>query len=82
MQCCGMGQRTKLQIISRLWDHVTDLLLMCNGKSEKTMEQIEQEIDLTEYYCRPYADCDDDELYTLDVLRAAKETKGRGGDIR
>ena len=37
---------TKLRIISRL-------------QSSKTLEQIEDELDITEYYCRPYADVDD-----------------------
>lgn len=50
---------TKLRIISRLWSHITDLRMYIRGTSNKTMEQIEKEIDLTEYYCRPYADTDD-----------------------
>lgn len=55
--------KTKLQIIARLWNHVNDLLAIIKGNQVKPLEQVEQEIDLTEYYCRPYADCDDDELY-------------------
>lgn len=50
---------TKLRIISRLWSHITDLRLYIRGQSSKTLEQIEDELDITEYYCRPYADVDD-----------------------
>ena len=50
---------TKLRIISRLWSHITDLRLYIRGQSSKTLEQIEAEMDVTEYYCRPYADTDD-----------------------
>lgn len=45
---------TKLRIISRLWSHITDLRLYIRGQSSKTLEQIEDELDITEYYCRPY----------------------------
>ena len=50
---------TKLRIISRLWSHITDLRLLVRGQGNKTLSQIEEELDLTEYYCRPYADVDD-----------------------
>lgn len=50
---------TKLRIISRLWSHITDLQLYINGSRKKSMEQIERELDVTEMYCRPYADGDD-----------------------
>lgn len=53
------GMMTKLRIISRLWSHITDLRLYIRGQSSKTLEQIEDELDITEYYCRPYADVDD-----------------------
>lgn len=53
---------TKLQIIARLWSHITDLRILIRGQGSKTLEQIEEELDLTEYYCRPYADMDDDEI--------------------
>lgn len=52
---------TKLQIISRLWSHITDLRLILNGTSSKTIEEVEDEIDITESLCRPYAD--DEELF-------------------
>lgn len=63
---------TKLQIINRLWGHVQDLLKYIGGDREKPLDEIEQELDVTEYFCRPYADCDDDELYAADVMRAAR----------
>lgn len=52
---------TKLRIISRLWSHITDLRLYINGNGSKTLSQIEDEIDITEYHCRKYADVDDTE---------------------
>ena len=60
---------TKLRIISRLWSHITDLRLYIRGQSSKTLEQIEDELDITEYYCRPYADVDDVD----DVLLSSQE---------
>lgn len=54
---------TKLQIISRLWSHVTDLRLLQRGTGSKTLEDIEREIDVTEKLCRPYADADDEEVF-------------------
>lgn len=54
---------TKLQIISRLWSHITDLRLILRGTSSKTLEEIENEIDITEKLCRPYADADDEEVF-------------------
>ena len=47
---------TKLQIISRLWVHVSDLLLIAVGQGVKTLEDVQRELDITEYACRPYAD--------------------------
>ena len=54
---------TKLQIISRLWSHVTDLRLLQRGSGSKTLEDIEKEIDVTEKLCRPYVDADDEEVF-------------------
>lgn len=53
---------TKLQIISKLWSIIFDLILIIKGESDKTLEQIEKDVDLAEYHCRKYADTDDDEL--------------------
>lgn len=50
---------SKLKIIARLWSHITDLRLYIAGNRKKSLEQIEKELDLTEMYCRPYADTDD-----------------------
>ena len=54
---------TKLQIISRLWSHITDLRLILRGTSSKTLDEIENEIEITENLCRPYADADDEEAF-------------------
>lgn len=48
-----------LKIISRLWSAIYDLLLLAKGTPAKTLEEIEEELDLLEYQCRPYADMDD-----------------------
>ncbi len=53
---------TKLQIISKLWSIIFDLILITKGESDKTLEQIEKDVDLAEYHCRKYANVDDDEL--------------------
>lgn len=53
---------TKLQIISKLWSIIFDLILITKGESDKTLEQIEKDVDLAEYHCRRYTDTDDDEL--------------------
>ncbi len=50
---------TKLQIISKLWSLVYDLLLHIKGHSDKSVEEIETDIDVLEYECRKYADTDD-----------------------
>lgn len=57
------NMRTKLQIISRLWSHIADLRLILKGTSSKTLEEVENEIDITESLCRPYADADDEEVF-------------------
>lgn len=45
---------TKLQIISKLWSIIFDLLLVTKGESDKSLEQIEKDVDLVEYHCRRY----------------------------
>lgn len=37
--------------------------MLIREQSKKTLEEIESELDATEYYCRPYADVDDIEAY-------------------
>lgn len=53
---------TKLQIISKLWSAVYDLMFLVKGTPTKTLEQIESDLDVIEYACRKYVDCDDDEI--------------------
>lgn len=53
---------TKLQIISKLWSIIFDLVLLANSQSDKTLQEIEKDIDLVEFNCRKYVDTDDDEL--------------------
>lgn len=50
---------TKLRIISKLWSLIYDLKMHINGTGTKTLEQIDQELDLLEYQCRKYTDIDD-----------------------
>lgn len=53
---------TKLQIIAKLWSAVYDLVFLVKETPTKTLEQIESDLDVIEYACRRYADCDDDEI--------------------
>lgn len=63
---------TKLQIISKLWSAIYDLLFLIDGMPAKTIEEIQQDLDLLEYYCRPYADADDIDD-TCDVAQHREE---------
>lgn len=50
---------TKLQIISRQWSSIYDLLLYIQNKEKaKPLEDIQQDLDIIEYSCRKYADVD------------------------
>ena len=51
---------TKLQIIAKLWSAVYDLMFLVKGTPTKTLEQIESDLDVIEYACRKYVDCDDE----------------------
>ena len=53
---------TKLQIISRLWSSIYDLLLLVKGTGKKPLEDIERDLDVLEMHCRKYVDEDDFEL--------------------
>ena len=65
---------TKLKIISRVWSSIYDLLVReketedqlkktgINVKHQKTLEKIQNDLDLTEIACRSYADTDDEEI--------------------
>lgn len=48
---------TKLQIISKLWSAIYDLVFLVKGTPTKSLEEIEADLDIVEY-----ADCDDDEI--------------------
>lgn len=52
---------TKLQIISKLWSAIYDLVFLVKGTPTKSLEEIETDLDIVEYACRKYADCDYDE---------------------
>lgn len=47
---------TQLQIISKLWSIIYDLIFLLKGSQRKSLEEIEQEMDIIEYHCRRYAD--------------------------
>lgn len=53
---------TKLQIISKLWSAIYDLVFLVKGTPTKSLEEIETDLDIVEYACRKYVDCDDDEI--------------------
>lgn len=53
---------TKLQIISKLWSAIYDLVFLVKGTPTKSLEAIETDLDIVEYACRKYVDCDDDEI--------------------
>lgn len=48
---------TKLQIISKLWSAVYDLVFLVKGTPTKSLEEIEDNLDIIESACRKYADC-------------------------
>ena len=51
---------TKLQIISKLWSAIYDLVFLVKGTPTKSLEEIEADLDIVEYVCRKYVDCDDE----------------------
>ena len=46
---------TKLQIISKLWSAIYDLVFLVKGTPTKSLEEIEADLDIVEYACRKYA---------------------------
>ena len=54
-RCTMDDQIILLRIVRRLWGHVYDLLFLIKGTGKKDIDTIERELDLTEYYCIPYA---------------------------
>lgn len=53
---------TERKIITRLWEHIYDLLSAIEGKGEKSLNQVHLEIDITEMYYRKYVDTDELEV--------------------
>lgn len=51
-----------LRIISKLWSVIYDLKMYINGTGTKTMDQIDEELDVLEYHCIFYTDTDDTEV--------------------
>ena len=47
------------KIIAMLWSSIYDLRLLVKGQGVKGLERIEQDLDVIEMRCRPYADVDD-----------------------
>lgn len=55
---------SKLQIIRGLWSVIYDLLLYIQGDSKrKSLDEIEDNLDLLERACRKYENTDDNELF-------------------
>lgn len=55
---------TKLQIIRGLWSVIYDLLLYIQGDSKrKSLDEIEDNLDLLERACRKYENTDDNDLF-------------------
>ena len=44
-----------VHIIQKLWSATYDLLLYAKGTPVKGLEEIETELDVLEYLCRPFA---------------------------
>ena len=47
---------TKLQIISKLWSAIYDLIFLIKGTPTKNLDEIEADLDIIEHACRRYAD--------------------------
>ena len=56
-----------IRIVQRLWGRVYDLLFLIKGTGKKDLETIKMEPDLTERYCRPYAQDNEGELSKIDI---------------
>ena len=41
---------------------IYDLVFLVKGTPTKSLEEIEADLDIVEYACRKYVDCDDDEI--------------------
>ena len=71
-----------IKIISRLWSSIYDLLLLEKGQGNKTLEQIEQDLDALEMICRSYAGIDDAEDIFLGEEVRTNEHERVCGDWR
>ena len=50
-----------VMVIAKLWSAVYDLIFLYKGTGDKTLEEIEADLDVIEQLCRPYAElCDAD----------------------
>lgn len=47
---------TQLQIIRKLWSIIYDLIFLCKGSKNKTLKEIEKDMEIAEYYCHIYAE--------------------------
>lgn len=66
---------TKLQIISRQWSSIYDLLLYIQDKEKaKPLEDIQQDLDIIEYSCRKYADVLENSVQQLQELVTSVQT--------
>lgn len=68
---------TKLQIISRLWSVIYDLIFIINGKEVKSVDQIEAEMDRLEYECRKYDEADDIEEDKFDSCKYSNRIRAQ-----
>jgi len=56
-----LSEHTQLiKIIRLLWSVVDDMKLYIVGKLIKTIDEIETELDIIEYLCRPFAEDTED----------------------
>ena len=58
----GRAINDKVTDFSKLWSAIYDLIFLIKGTPTKSLEEIEADLDVIEYACRRYADCDDDEI--------------------
>lgn len=66
---------TKLQIIRRLWSVIYDLMLYIqNDSKKKSIDEIEDELDLLERACRRYDEVDEGEMLYEDQQPCRKCT--------
>ena len=67
-----------IKIISRLWSSIYDLLLLVKGQGNKTLEQIEQDLDVLEMLCRPYAGADEaEDIFLGEEVKANEHERVR-----